>query len=403
MQKVKSTAWLTEERIKIYPRLLTMLYLLGFTIWVAISTGNVDILGRPLGSDFVSFYAAAQLALEGNAHLAYDLIAHYEAEQAIIGARGFGYPSFSYPPTYILLMSPLAYFPYFYAMLIFQLGSLTFLVIMIEKLTNRRESIILCLSFPAVFITIAYGQNALLTAGLLAGAFVYIDRSPILAGFFIGMLSFKPHLGVLIPLILVCSGRWRVFLFAAFTVLIFALISYITFGLESWLAFWEGRDLVKKVLHEELVPYNILQSVFTAMRASGIGILVSYIIHFLVAIIPLYTVYFAWSKKVDLRLQIAVFIIATLMISPYILNYDFTILAVAIAALSSYILEKGGLFRLRNMLLLTWIAPAIIRPLNSIVPLPWATIILLVLLINVFMLIQTETSCHSHSRLIKKK
>ncbi|QQX82293.1 DUF2029 domain-containing protein [Shewanella sp. KX20019] len=392
MQKWKSTAWLTEERLNVYPRLLTILYVMGFLIWIVLSTGNVDIFGRPLGTDFVSFYAAAKLAMEGAPYLAYDLAAHYEAEQLIIGSRGFGYPSFSYPPTYITLVYPLAYLPYLWALLVFQLSSLAFFVAMIRKLTNRKESIMLCLSFPAVFITLGYGQNALLTAALIAGAFVYIDRRPILAGFFIGILTFKPHLGILIPLILVCSGRWRVFLFATLTFFLFALVSYIAFGPETWLAFWDGRELVKRVLHEELVSYDIMQSVFTAMRASGVGIFTSYFLHFVVASVPLYIVIRVWSDNVDLRLQIAVFIIVTLMVSPYILNYDFTILSVAIAALASYGLDKGFHSGQINMLFVAWLAPALIRPLNALIAFPWATAILFSLLFYVITSIRIPTN-----------
>ena len=46
-----------------------------------------------------------------------------------------------------------------------------------------------------------------------------IDRRPWLAGVLIGCLAYKPQFGLLIPLVLVASGRWRVFAAAVATVL----------------------------------------------------------------------------------------------------------------------------------------------------------------------------------------
>ena len=47
----------------------------------------IDRNGKPIGTDFSSFYAAGSLALEGRAGDVYDMAAHYAREQQIFGGR----------------------------------------------------------------------------------------------------------------------------------------------------------------------------------------------------------------------------------------------------------------------------------------------------------------------------
>ena len=60
-----------------------------------------------------------------------------------------------------------------------------------------------------MLINIGHGQNGFLTAALLGGALVVLDRRPILAGILIGLLVYKPQYGLMIPIVLAVSGRWR--------------------------------------------------------------------------------------------------------------------------------------------------------------------------------------------------
>lgn len=386
MLQWKSDRWLTAERLRIYPRLLVFSYICGFIVWAYLATGKVDVTGRPLGADFISFYAAGKLALEGLAPLAYDFTAHYAMEQNIIGSLNFDYPSFSYPPIFLLLLAPLAKLPYLPALFIFQFFSLLLFVFMINKLAGRNKAIMLCLAFPAVFINLGYGQNAFLTTGLLAGALFYIDRRPIVSGILIGLLTFKPHLGVLIPFVLILSGRWRVFIVATIIFVSLVLLSYLVFGMETWQAFWEGRYFIKRVLEEEIVAYNIMQSMFTGIRSMGASVATAYLLHILTAVVALVSVCWVWSCQVDIRLKVAILAIGTLMITPYILNYDLMIIAISIACLTSYCLEFGFRPGLINLLFISWFAPALARPLNYMVPFPWTSLLLSLTIYQILMI-----------------
>ena len=74
---------------------------------------------------------------------------------------------------------------------------------------GRGDILLLALAFPAVLVNLGHGQNGFLTAALLGGALVVLDRRPIVAGILFGLLVYKPQFGLMIPLALVAGGHWR--------------------------------------------------------------------------------------------------------------------------------------------------------------------------------------------------
>ncbi|WP_283805367.1 glycosyltransferase family 87 protein [Nitrobacter hamburgensis] len=106
-------------RIRAYSLILLTLYALAVVVWIALSHGLSDANGKPLGTDFASFYAAGSLVLDGRAASVYDMAAHYAREQLLFGAHTPYYAWF-YPPFFLLIATPLAAFPYLAALAIWQ-------------------------------------------------------------------------------------------------------------------------------------------------------------------------------------------------------------------------------------------------------------------------------------------
>lgn len=390
LSSIASGRWLTAERLHGYPRLFLALYGVALAAMILLSSGKLDYADRPLGTDFISFYAAGSLALEGNAAAAYDLKQILVAEEAVIGSKFNGYYSFSYPPTFLLLLAPLAGLPYFLALIVWQGMSLGFYVAMICKIAGEQKAILLALAFPAVFITLTHGQNALLTTGLLCGGLHYLDRRPWLAGILIGLLTFKPHLGILIPIILILSWRWRVFLSAALTTLLISCLSLVIFGEHTWQAFLNSTSFVTQVLHEGLMPLYKMQSLFTSLRLNGASLPVAYGIHGALAVAVAVAVIFVWRQNCSPEIRNAGLVTGTLMMTPYIFDYDLTLLAIPIACLGAY----GVRHRFRpwtiSLLTLAWIAPMLVRPFNLAIPIPWTSILLLTIMYQIIKLSREE-------------
>jgi alpha-1,2-mannosyltransferase len=89
--------WLDDERARAYARILLAVTLIGAVSWIDLSSGGLDREGKPIGTDFIGFYAASRLALDGRPELAYDVGSHWAAQKALFG-RELGYTAFFYPP-----------------------------------------------------------------------------------------------------------------------------------------------------------------------------------------------------------------------------------------------------------------------------------------------------------------
>ena len=68
--------------------------------WIGLWDGLIDRNGKPIGTDFASFYAAGSLVLDGRAGEVYEMAAHYAREQQIFGAAT-PYYGWLYPPIFL--------------------------------------------------------------------------------------------------------------------------------------------------------------------------------------------------------------------------------------------------------------------------------------------------------------
>src|SRR5436305_9337080 len=104
-QPLRSGQWLTVSRARGYSLVVLGLSVLAVVGWIALSDGLVDRNGKPLGTDFSSFYAAGSLVLDGRAADVYDMAAHYAREQQIFGPST-PYYGWLYPPIFLLIATP---------------------------------------------------------------------------------------------------------------------------------------------------------------------------------------------------------------------------------------------------------------------------------------------------------
>src|SRR6476619_5666573 len=166
--------WLTFSRARLWALAVLVASGGGAVYLVATSQGLIDFQGRPLGTDFASFYAAGTFVLDINPTAPFDQAAHYARQQALFGAAT-PYYGWLYPPFFLFIAGALALMPYLVALIVWQGATLALYFVAMRALirsapadTKRPNNIavLLIMTFPAVFITLGHGQNGFLTAAL---------------------------------------------------------------------------------------------------------------------------------------------------------------------------------------------------------------------------------------------
>src|SRR5581483_11617291 len=245
LDTIRSGGFLTRERIRLWGLAVLAASIIGMLFLIATSDGLNDAFKRPLGTDFSNVYAAGTYVLDGNATAAFGWPAQHARERAIFGDETPFY-GWHYPPFFLFVAGLLALMPYALALAVWQgttfalyLGTI-WLVLRAQAPQLAREPLwlLLAVAFPAVFINLGHGHNGFLTAALFGSALVLLDRRPVIAGVLLGLMAYKPQFGVLIPLVLLATGRLRAFAAAMIAVLALTLATLAVFGPEAWRAFF---------------------------------------------------------------------------------------------------------------------------------------------------------------------
>ena len=383
---LKRAEWLDEDRVHGYSCIFLGLYLVVTVAWLALSPTMIDPNGKPIGPDFMNVWSAGKLALAGEPEAAFDYGRHYEVQRAALPygvgqeAPYFGWP---YPPHFLLAAALLALLPYGAALAAWMAVTLPVYLAAIRAILPYRNWSLLALAFPAVFVNFSHGQNGFLSTGLLGLGLLSLERRPILAGVFFGLLTYKPQLGVLLPLVLLVDRRWTTFVSATATAVAAALVSYAVFGAETWQAFFGSFELTRTyVLEEGPTGWQKLQSAFAAMRMLGAGIETAYAVQAAVSLFVAGAVLWIWRRPMGIPLKGAALATGSLLVTPYVLDYDLMLLALPLAWLTVEGLRTQFLNWERITLFIVWLLPLLSREIGMLgVPIAPAALLLLLILI----------------------
>ncbi len=380
---LRDGTWVAPRRIRVYGLMFIVAFAIALIELVATANGINDRLGRPIGTDFSNIYAAGTYAIEGDGLSPFDPERQFTREKTIFGPKTMFF-GWHYPPFFLLLAGALAMLPYLLALFVWQAATLALYVTAMRKVLPRAEVIVPALAFPAVFINLAHGHNGFLTAALFAGALLLLDRRPIFAGIMIGLLAYKPQFGVLIPLVLVATGRWPVAAAATATVLALSAIVTVVFSVDVWHAFLASTEFSRKVVLEAgSTGWHKIQSVFSVARMWGGSISLSYAAQGTVTLLLAGAVIWLWRSQAAHALKAAALLIAALLATPYSLDYDLVVMAPAIAFFVAHGLAQGFRPWEKSLLAFAWATPVAARTvaMHTFVPISVLAMLALMLLI----------------------
>jgi arabinofuranan 3-O-arabinosyltransferase len=290
--------------------------------------------GGGVESDFVNVWAAGRLALAGHAAAAYDWPTHKLMEEAAVGHAFDGYFGWHYPPTFLFVAAVLSLLPYAAAYALWVFATFPAYLAAIRAIIGDRVGYLLAAAFPAVLPNFIVGQNGFLTAGLVGGALILLEANPIAAGILLGLLTYKPHLGLLLPIALAAGGCWRAFFTAAIVAVLMAGASWLAFGGETWLAFLGNIGHTSQAfLSQGWADWSKLQTAFGLTRTLGGSERFAWIVQAVASLVAAISVAIIWRGKAAYDLKAAALGVGALVATPYLYIYDLVVLAVPIAFL----------------------------------------------------------------------
>jgi hypothetical protein len=301
-----------------------------------------DQTGHGIANDFVNVWAAGHLVLTGHAAQAYDWSIHHQVQEAAVGHAFEGAYRWHYPPPFLFAAALAAMLPFVPAGLAWLAATGLAYAAAIRGIIGHRTGWLFALGFPGALWNVTAGQNGFLTTALMGGALGLLERQPLLAGCCLGLLTYKPQFGVLFPLVLVATGRWRAFFAAAITAVSLAALSWVAFGSAPWLAMTQTLATANRlVLTDGDMGWNKLQSLFGLVRALGGGETLAWVIQGGCAAAIAVAITWLWRSDAPFELKAAALAVGAVLVTPYVFTYDLATLAVPVAFLLRYALAHG--------------------------------------------------------------
>jgi alpha-1,2-mannosyltransferase len=331
------------------------LFLLGMSLIIGgIFAGYNAPLGlysQPMGMDFYCFWSAGRLAIEGRVLDIFDPKVLAVFQQTALGAPdGWSLPWF-YPPLLLLFISAgFALLPYklaYFAYLLFSVATYYFL--------SRRFFPTLkplhILSFPAFWFNLLSGQNGLLTAVILIGGLLALTRKPVIAGLILAALSFKPQLCLALPVFLLVERRWQTIFAGTLAFLVLVLAATTAWGPAVWSAFANGLQAAQDFnqLDNKIRPES-LAHLYGTLKTIGFDHQPAFIANYMFAALAFAVGLRIFMRTEDQVIKYSVIILATLLLPPHLMYYDFVVTGAVIA----WLWPRENL---RTALVILWWAP----------------------------------------------
>ena len=326
---------------------------LAFLVFVARFPGPVDSRGRPTGGDFLNFYTAGRMILEGHGERLYDVEVQQAVQKAVVGRADYrGLAAYVNPPTLALACAPLAALPYRLAYILYTVGALAAFLAAMRMLRPhvpalQRQwmvTVLLALTFYPMVRTITGGQNTPLSFLLLVMLYTGLRTGrPGWAGTALGLLCFKPQFAVVLGLLLLARRQYRCVAVAAGI----GLVHYVAGALACGGA-WPLEML------KTLARYGLLEFQYNgATQVSWLGFFEYAMgrgpgtaVGGLVAAATLLAVAWRWRRAGEDRDSFdawwAASVAATVLVSPHTQYYDTGLILAAILPALDLALRGGG-------------------------------------------------------------
>jgi hypothetical protein len=354
-----------------------VVYLAGMVAIHAAMFWNVRESVRKGYSDFAIYYSAGTMVRRGLGHQLYDAATQFKVQREFspevairLGPLPYNHPAFE-----AVWFVPFSYVPYVSAFALWDLANLAMLATLpflllphLRQLQGYSWSlwVLTSLGFFPIFVALLQGQDTILLLFLYALAFVCLKKNrDAVAGGWLALGLFKPHLVLPFVLLLLVQSRKKVLYGFLPTAVVLALVSVAIVG-------WEGMAAYPHyVLHLEdtmargaIVPSDMpnLRGVLYVLlhgspRVGVVALMLSTGI-FLFA---------AWQCRAALsensfNLKVCLAMVATIVVSYHLLSYDLSLMMLPLLLLANELLGEGRLHTWPRVLMIAAVSALFFSP-----------------------------------------
>lgn len=366
-------------RLRAYPRLILFANI-ALTLVMALLYAT-DHWRPCLYCDFVAFYSAAEVAAQNGAAATYDPAVMLPLQKSYgLLPEDYGWLPYSYPPPYLFAIFWLPLLPLHLAATLFVAASFALFFLAVRPLLADRDDLIVLLAAPVVWVNAWHGQNAFLTVALAVFAYRWLRVRQVRAGLALAVLTVKPHLGLLWPVVLLMKGRWVAIGVALAGALSLAGLALALYGADAW------RDFVALGLagiHANLstgeLPISMVSSPYAWLLLLGVPDRIAMAVHLAAALIALAVLIRLLQLGTPYRYAMAYLFTATLFVTPHNFPYDWMFVLIGLLIVWQETRRTGFLPYELVGLIIGYLAPFVIQSLRYVdLPIAAPTLLLVV-------------------------
>ena len=307
-----------------------------------------DATHAHLVRDFLHFYVQGVIAREHAGHALYDI-----NEMAAVAERVLpGIPKHVFPPVYgphvALLFQPLASLSYLHALYVWLaitcVGTLVCLFLVWRHCpgsTPQRAWVlgVLAIGVPGLHFTLSFAQASVIGVAALTWLWLALRSGrPFLAGVAVGLLAYKPQLGILPAMVFLWRREWWVVFGAIVSVGVQLVVAAAFWGVAIFRDYVEALQQLPAVLDAMEPDVHLAYSVRAVASEIGLSSSAAWLASGVLSAAVVVWVCWTWRASVPVERRYAGLVLGTLAINPHLYGYDLLLAAPAmlVAALHAW-------------------------------------------------------------------
>lgn len=329
----------------------------------------------PLGSDFLQEWTGGYIWSSPQRAELYNA-EHFKRIQHDFAIVGFHWPESNYypmvyPPFYYMVLSPLTMVPYWIAALIWAalLAVATAATVWMwtsyypDANEHWGKCLLATVAFFPFLMSINTSHKSIFVLMILVATYLLLFRKkPMHAGFVFGLIAFKPHLGILIGIVMLLKRQWLFVVGCGSTVLVLIGLSFVAGGDLCQDYFWQCLgmgDYSSNGGYLLAESHNVLGAISLTL---GTGTLSSNLISLVLAALLLLAIATAFRGKLDTTsekfgIQFSLLVLGTILLSPHFYIYDLTIVLLPLALIAFQVRSSKYISGYRRTLV--WLSVAL--------------------------------------------